>query len=394
MSRGRHHPTLKRLIQAFAAKHACSHDKLAEYLDNNWKPNVALIDVEWDAKREVFEGDPMPSILCNPTLTARKLCRAVGHEEFLSEYTLMSDMKSIESHFGVTLREDSSSLTNWGDRNLALSDYTMWSATGTKSHPLHRLMSRPALERYICAHLLKTCLPYPRPKFDNELVYAPLNLNMVFRLLFRMHEAGYPAHWLSGILRTMLEGKLTTSVRAPRQMVQDRVSVEKVHPTLTLSIKPWVAALSTLGTIWQDLLPFGLLFPSALLRQRSTVSEYQISFPPHHDKALGRPHFMLFFWDTSSRLPPRKIRKTLLDDELGDRSEKVKGIRESGVHVLTTFRWATQTRTASFWLRSDIAESLQHGDWRAYVWRTDTYEKATEGVAVQDAIKEVRQWDD
>ncbi|KAI1498753.1 hypothetical protein F5X99DRAFT_431519 [Biscogniauxia marginata] len=506
----KHESTLENLIGKFQGGKPNSRERLSDYLDKNWKPNVTLIDIDWESEREMeaifppwigtdpcrlakslyppvepvkssslmhhietffqcvvysmkelrtrltvevlvgemtdtFErikyntlkqrcegsqgrlnpekfpksydrihmsnipdyiGGPLSIFLYGlPLLHESKIstlssCVRLNtyafedHEQFLREYTLMSDTEAIQNHFGVVLREDSPSRTDYPGHDLALNGYTMWSATAAKRLPLAKLMSRNALQRFLDAHLLKICVPFPRPKQNVELVYAPLNLTMLFRLVVRMHEVGYPAHWLSGIINRMLEGELTTSARAPRQMVQDAQSVDLVHPTKTMSIRPWAAELSTLGSIWQPLLPFGLLFRKGLLPPLDTIKKYGITFPPYWDDWLSRPHFMLVFWDSKLGSPPEILRKTLIDDELGDHRDKSKTIRESGIHVLTTFRWVTKTRTAWFWLRSDVMEVLRREDWKAYIWRSDTYEKTTDAVSVRENIEEIGSWID
>lgn len=83
------------------------------------------------------------------------------HERFLTEYTLLTDVTSVEKRFSVKLREDSSSLQNWGSDALELQDYTMWTVGSSKPLRGDQLMSREANEKYFQAHLLKICLPYP-----------------------------------------------------------------------------------------------------------------------------------------------------------------------------------------------------------------------------------------
>lgn len=56
------------------------------------------------------------------------------------------------------------------------------------------------------------------------------------------------------------------------------------------------------------------------------------------------------------------IRMTLLDDEVGDNSDEAKQARAEGLHVITTLRDVTDTRTMSFWMRQDIADEICRGN--------------------------------
>jgi hypothetical protein len=203
----------------------------------------------------------------------------------------------------------------------------------------------------------------------------------------------YPAHWLSDILGNMLEGVITTTSRAPRQLAMTVKNARKTHPGIFTSIKPWLAGLSTLTSIWQHVLPFGLLFSSSLIPTLVSIKSYSVKMPlPPQGDCFARAVFALVFWDASRGPPPTDLRETLLDDERGDRSEKAKSIRESGIHVLTTFKWWQKTNTASFWLRSDVMKTMQQGDWKAYIWRLDEWTRVTSGVSIREHIREGATW--
>lgn len=84
-------------------------------------------------------------------------------------------------------------------------------------------------------HLLKICIPYPRPKWEQELVHTPLNSTTLFRLIARMQEIGYPAHWFSEILQEIFDGRLATTARAPRQKTVDEKVLKRAHPAIILA---------------------------------------------------------------------------------------------------------------------------------------------------------------
>ncbi|TIA18147.1 hypothetical protein D6C80_03603 [Aureobasidium pullulans] len=315
------------------------------------------------------------------------------HERFLTEYTLLTDVTSVEKHFSVKLREDSSSLQNWGSDALELQDYTMWTVGSSKPLRGDQLMSREANEKYFQAHLLKICLPYPRSiHVTNTGVRSPLNITVLFRLIGQFHKIGYPAHWLSEVLGNLLEGTIMTNARAPRKEVLTIKEAQKTYPSRAMCVKPWIAELSTLVSIWKDVLPFGLLFSNDLIPNLNAVRQYTIKFPTPNGCSLDKSVFALVFWNSAQEPPPTNLRATLLDDEQGDRSESARNIRESGIHVLSTFKWTQETRTVSFWLRSDVVETMEQGDWNAYIWRLDSWGCVTAGVSVRDHVVAGPNW--
>jgi hypothetical protein len=132
-----------------------------------------------------------------------------------------------------------------------------------------------------------------------------------------------------------------------------------------MTTPPWRAEYTTLLSIWTPLLPFAFLAATNSLVLPTDVAEYTVSFRDHIlDKAhLRVPHFMLVFWDTSAASePPRGIRKFLLDDEMGDISTSAKKMKQNAIHVINTFRYVTETSTASFWLRTDVVEEMKKGN--------------------------------
>ncbi|CAD0111640.1 unnamed protein product [Aureobasidium uvarum] len=298
-------------------------------------------------------------------------------------------------YLAVDAREDSPLFKDMELPVFDLQGYTLW--TVGPSIPLRgdKFMTRDANEKYFQAHLLKVCLPYPRPAhISDAVVLSPLNLTMLFRLANHFHKNGCPAHWLSDVFGNLLTGNITTNARAPRHQVLKVEEARRSYLSISTCIKPWIAELSTLVSIWKDLLPFGLLFSNSLIPSLDSVRNYSIKFPEPAGDSLDILTFTLVFWDHEQGSLPVKLRNTLLDDEHGNRSGQAKRIRESGIHVLTTFKWASEISTASFWLRSDVIDTMQQGDWKAYIWRLDSWECVTSGVSVQDYVQAGRNWTD
>ncbi|KAK8014313.1 hypothetical protein PG990_007609 [Apiospora arundinis] len=118
------------------------------------------------------------------------------------------------------------------------------------------------------------------------------------------------------------------------------------------------------------------------------VHEYQVKAPSFFHRESGYvPHFMLVFWNQKKLDAPSMadIRPLLLDNETGNTTTSARYVRREVVRVLTTFKWATDPRTATFWLRRGDMEVMVREDWLLYVWRTDFWDRQSGGVSLKSA---------
>ncbi|KAK7991439.1 hypothetical protein PG988_000233 [Apiospora saccharicola] len=309
--------------------------------------------------------------------------------QYLAEYLLMHDRKLIESHFGVKL--SSTTPEGYKKDTWPLIAFYKWERVAVPSKRMEHgeLMPQASLMWWLCSHFLKICLPYRRdPAFHPDgLVFAPLNLTMFMRLLVHVSELGYPAHWLSALINNLLAGHLTTTARAPWRQVLKPQDIDKAYPPRTMSVEPWRVEFAALVSLWQPLLPFGLVTPSDLLTPADDIHEYTVKFPAFfHHESSHVPHFMLVFWNQQKmEKPPANIRSLLLDDEDGDTTNSAQFVRREVVRVVTTFNWSTDDRAATFWLRRSDMEEMVRKDWVLYVWRSDFWDKQSTGLSLKSA---------
>ncbi|KDN67994.1 putative tetratricopeptide [Colletotrichum sublineola] len=306
------------------------------------------------------------------------------HDQFLTEYMLMHDAKQVADHFGLVKKEETGKpmldpIAKMIGNQFMVEDYFVWARSGIKKTPWSRLMARPALEKWLHSHLLKICLPYRRPLWSDRPVHAPLNLTAFFRIVARLHEVGYPAHWLAGVLASICEGSITTTARFPRKLVLHPNDLETSYPQRRISLGPWKAEFTTLLSLWRRLLPFGIVTSAGTLVNPVEVLECSIVFPKFIEKYTRAPHFNVAFINMTIVGPRRlNLPGLLQDDEEGDGSDYAKRLREEGVHMITAFKYVTDTRTATCWLRKDAVEEMMRQDsWNACICRTDSWEAIT-----------------
>jgi hypothetical protein len=235
------------------------------------------------------------------------------------------------------------------------------------------LMPRERLETWLYRLLLKLAIPSHKQAIQSMvLIYSPLNLTIFCRLLLHLSNIGYPAHWLSGALDNLLEGRINTTARPPRSDPMKIKETKASMPVLTQSIKPFVAELSTLASMWQSALPFGLL--STNIPRRQDIRKYRIKFTNVSGGVDNVATFVLAFFNTLLLPLQRSFRTLLLDDEEGQKDSQVSALRKEGLHIVTTWEWSRRDKTATFWLRRDVMEEMQRGQsWGVMIWRTDDW---------------------
>ncbi|KAH8904162.1 hypothetical protein BR93DRAFT_971230 [Coniochaeta sp. PMI_546] len=322
--------------------------------------------IRWDC----LEARSKPSGGIDPSKFPRKYDRI--HMSNIPDYVgglLTAAIKRITDHFSLTRRANDGAPK--GPGGFMREGYMVWDRAPARKLTDKNLLPRPALEKWLYAHFLKICLPYPRERFSDRPVHAPLNLTAFLRLVSQLSERGYPSH-----------------------CYLPEADVDAVHPAIKMTVAPWRAEFTTLLSIWGRLLPFGFIAPPGALAQPRGIAEYSVSFPKFLEEQTRIPHFVLLFWDSQAGDIPGmgRMRRFLLDDEAGDTSERARDIKHRGVHVFSTFEFVTDTRTASFWCRADTMREMMGGDWKVFIWRTDTWERVTQGVSVKD-VRLLRTWD-
>ncbi|XDG06605.1 hypothetical protein ABKA04_006220 [Annulohypoxylon sp. FPYF3050] len=310
-------------------------------------------------------------------------------DQFLTEFLLLNDRRTITDTFATTLTKRSSqieaeilSLEEYGSDG----DYVMmpepFSWTRTQNNPTSwdKLMPRDELVRWLHMHFLKLCLPPCRINLE-ELVFMPLNMTALFRLITHLFRMGYPSHWLSEILTELHSGRISSQARAPEAAIMQQYEVMRINPTRDIFIEPFMGEFRTHFAIWNHLLPFGVLQNQEIVLQHiDTIREYRQRFPSIRHSEITHadyPVIVLVLWNVSvnGEIPRDGLRQALLDDENTD--PKYQGIsRQSGrVHVISTTKIVTSSMSVSFWFASEpIQNLLSTGNrWEAWLWDTNDW---------------------
>lgn len=278
--------------------------------------------------------------------------------------------------------------------------------TDPKSPHYQERLPRAVFLHTFFSYLLKIVLPYPRPNSSywptpgRWQVDSPLNLTAILRFVEHMVvQVGYSSKWISDALTSVCFSVIDTTAREPRSLTALPEEVETMHPSKRISLVPWRAEFTTLLGIWRPLLPFGILIPRSGpdrgLPGLKEICHCSVAFPTLFTGTIVNfsrksKHYMLVFLNakaTGVQEVEGSLYSFLLtpDDGCVD-SPLGLGIRGGGVHIITTFTFDARKKMAELWMRDDVVAELKSGNWIVYLWRTDTWRKASDGVDARTLV--------
>ena len=288
--------------------------------------------------------------------------------QFNNEYIALSAPSDLEKAFDVRI-----TTTLAEDHPVPFTEYQKWQHC-KKPRSFAVLLSRESLETWLYRLFLKIAIPEERRMRDYTPIYSPLNLSVFIRLCGHLRSNGYPAHWLSGVLSSIVSGKISSRARPPRSLPLKIREVRAKMPVLERSTAPFVAEMTTLLSMYQISLSFGVLAPQLPTIDAVRKYAYTLDEVPLHP--VPEPnHFVLVFFDAYDLKPNTiDLRHYLLSDETADDSSQAERIRERGLHILTTWNWDRAGKPVTFWLRQDVMEEMKKGVWAVSIWRTDNWD--------------------
>ncbi|KAM0151843.1 hypothetical protein ACHAQE_008348 [Botrytis cinerea] len=363
----------------------------------------------------------MPLLARHSTSLAGSVClrnppffRNMG--DFLSEYQLVDSEKMLEQLTGVRIV-----FRGHGPVPLASYTYYCWNQP-IDSVPLSKQvkarLSREDLKKWFHALFLKMAIPmtcdHRLSSDNNEMIYSPLNLTILFRQPGHLYSLGYPAHWLSEILVPLLEdaGMLKTNVRPPRNVPLQPNQVNSKYPIKKLCIMPFVPELKTLTTLFAPLLPFRI--DPNLLYPIDKIYEYTFDLSPLPEYYVQPTCLALIFFSPNrspgNHLPLEmqlSLRKFLdpsrhndvLDHGSEDAGQKVDDWRAKDVIVWSTLKFDAEKQEAKAWMPEQIIEQIVNRNWKCGLMRRDLWMIVGVTIVsiprrVRDMMKMGRKWDE
>jgi hypothetical protein len=301
--------------------------------------------------------------------------------DYISEYQLIPDDDTLYklAQVAILVRKNNA-------MTYPLADYTFYTwAHPNPRHVFSALFPRKPFTKWFYAMFFKLAIPLGHDVVAHmKIIYSPLNLTILFRLIAQLHRLGYPAHWLSEPLQNIIENKIVTTCRPPRKKPMRAADVKREYPEKKLCSAPFALEMATLAQLFQPLLPFLLTSPN--VTSLNSIYKYMFSLPDYNNFHPQPSCLTLVFIEDNSMLPIAKSGnrslstnlRELLDPSWGDEVDgKVKGaifeaFREQGLAVWSSFTWDAKNKEASVWMPESFVEMVSEG-WMVGIYRTDLW---------------------
>ncbi|KAJ7750682.1 hypothetical protein DFH07DRAFT_922529 [Mycena maculata] len=248
--------------------------------------------------------------------------------------------------------------------------------------PLAELATRPELTRWLTRVLIYICVP-GTPGMQMARVRMPNNLVAFVHLLVHLRTVGYPAHWLSEFLQTILSDTLTTDVAPYLGTFPIPLSdLSRSVPPRRVRLEPWLAEFEPIFASAQAGLPFAVQVPSGFTTAHDEIGIYdavvQLSAPdlgprfataPVQDNVVGIVLYQPSKAFTASSLV--RLIPTILE---GRATEPRRGT----VCILSSPQMVDiPGRKVGWRLSRDRVRRMREEGWVMVVYRTDNHEAIT-----------------
>ena len=204
-----------------------------------------------------------------------------------------------------------------------------------------------------------------------------------FRLLLYLHSIGYPSHWFSEFLQSVLWNDLKTeAVRAeklpiPVSHAAARVDARKVD------LAPWVPEFEMILASTKIGLPFHVRFPENFATTSEEIGTYEANFRRSESSrapiSLLSPFdhcAMLVFWRSDSIMHPKDVSR-LITGSVGEKGRATPRKDLVVVNCLEELddgktRWRLGDGKVRWKLaRKRVEKMKREGDWVMAVFRSD-----------------------
>ncbi|KAF7947548.1 hypothetical protein EAE96_008634 [Botrytis aclada] len=289
-----------------------------------------------------------------------------------------------------------------------LIEYTFYShAQPVSEDDWSALLPRNELKKWFYALFFRLALPYNVEIFKpNTVIFSPLNLTILFRLIDQLRSRHYPSHWMSEILSNIIENKVVSSCRPPRMTPTSVPALEKQHKTRKLCTAPFSHEMATLTQMFMPLVHFSLA--SSAIPAQNDIYRYTFPFPSAFSYQEMPNTLKLIFWshryfmdlgDTGTSSFINDIRP-LLDPTWGDemdsrfKGSKFDTFREKGLIVWSTMEWDVKAKEASAWMPSTLVNGMiRQGGWSCGLFRIDTWQRCWQTPLVMKDIGRHEVWE-
>ena len=247
--------------------------------------------------------------------------------------------------------------------------------------PLSGLALREQLFTWLSRVLIYTVIPGHGGNTGGLRVRLPNNLVAFIDLIVYLHGVGFPGHWLSEFLQSVIDNNLITDITPylgkwpiPVSDLDCRVPLRKVN------LEPWLVEMETILTMAYIGFPFAVQLPAGVLPSHADISVFEATFSlgtigaaaRFHEMSPEDPCISLLFYKASSTASPLDLVRMLPAQLNGQQQCMPSG----DVFILTSQDHVDVPRFSVRWkLSEERFRRMQHDPgWEMVIFRTDIQE--------------------
>ncbi|KAF8249159.1 hypothetical protein K440DRAFT_599286 [Wilcoxina mikolae CBS 423.85] len=320
------------------------------------------------------------------------MCFTEGLPRTFAEYTCLPSLASAKAMLGLdrlTTKAQRDEEAEWENHVpwMSLSSANRW----VLSHASETLPGKSLFIRWLTQMFFKLAMPVPKDIMNpGSRINQPLTLSTFIRLcIFLVTDRRIPAHWVGGIMDSILTGSITTyarpQIKSPLEMKE--VSYHLSPSAITKSesklhhLDVFIPELRSLLIRYFPILPFPLFTP---LPPRFELVNYSLNFEIF-DGTVGPTVQVLTLVFASGR---NKLNGLWKDMSTGWCSE--------GVYVVGNIEWkvlegkggshsgAKMKGMVQSWMEKSTVEAMKQAGWKAWMVRTDKWVPMSDGVLVTE----------
>lgn len=237
--------------------------------------------------------------------------------------------------------------------------------------PSSEMASRKELTDWLTRVLFSTILPGSNPSQGPYRARLPNNLVAFIGLLGHLKLIGFPAHWLSEFLQSIISDSLVTEI--PQYTGKLPIAVTEIRRRVRrrkVRLDPWRAEFETILATTLRGLPFAISLPPTFAQSFEQIGLFeakvyqegwQIGIPAND------PVVSLIFYK-----PGQSVEDMLASIPAAFEGHKIPA--SGSFFILTALEFFDRHKTIRWRLSRERAQRMQASNWCMVAYRTDTKE--------------------
>ena len=195
-----------------------------------------------------------------------------------------------------------------------------------------------------------------------------------FRLLLYLHSIGYPSHWLSEYLQSVLCNNLITEAIGAKELPIPVSHAKIFLDARKVDLAPWIPEFEMLLVSTRVGLPFHVRLPADFVTTSDEIGTYEANYrwfgPTNFFGGSLFPHdfvAMLVFWRSNSIMYPKDVSMLIV----GSFGEKGRATPRSDLVVMNCLESLVDGKVRWKLAKKRVEKMKQGGDWEMAIFRSD-----------------------